>query len=79
MVNKESEIARCVRQAMAEYFKDLDGEQPRAIYEMVIGCVDKPLIEFVLEYAQGNQAKAAGILGVSRNTLRKKMLQYGIK
>ena len=76
---KENEIAACVRQAMDEYFRNLDGEKPGAIYEMVVGCVEKPLLEVVLDQAQGNQTRAAEILGLNRNTLRKKMKTHGLK
>lgn len=75
---KENEIAACVRQAMEGYFKDLDGEKPCAIYEMVVGCVEKPLLQVILDYAQGNQTRAAEILGLNRNTLRKKMKIHGL-
>ena len=78
MIN-ENEMARCVRKAIDGYFKDLDGELPSAIYEMVIGCVERPLIEAILYRAQGNQTKAAEILGLNRNTLRKKMQLHGLK
>ena len=43
---------------------------------MVINCVEKPLLEMVLEYVGGNQTRAADILGINRNTLRKKMQQF---
>ncbi len=75
----ENEIAICVRQALDGYFKDLDGEKPCAIYEMVVGCVEKPLLQVILDHAQGNQTRAAEILGLNRNTLRKKMKIHGIK
>ena len=75
----ENEIAICVRQALDGYFKDLDGEKPCAIYEMVVGCVEKPLLQVILDHAQGNQTRAAEILGLNRNTLRKKMKTHGIK
>ncbi|MCE5182664.1 MAG: Fis family transcriptional regulator [Betaproteobacteria bacterium] len=75
----ENEIAVCVRKAMNQYFKNLDGEKPCAIYEMVVGCVEKPLLEVVLDQAQGNQTRAAEILGLNRNTLRKKMKTHGLK
>ncbi|MDD5240875.1 MAG: Fis family transcriptional regulator [Sulfuricella sp.] len=75
----ENEIAVCVRKAMAQYFKNLDGEKPCAIYDMVLGCVEKPLLQVVLDQAQGNQTKAAEILGLNRNTLRKKMKTHGLK
>jgi len=75
----ENDMARYVRKALIEYFKDLDGEQPSCgMYDMVMDCVEKPLIEMVLEHVAGNQTHAAEMLGINRNTLRKKMLQHGI-
>jgi len=74
---EENEMARHVRQAVDDYFKDLDGEDPScAIHEMVMNCVEKPLIETVMHHAGGNQTRAAELLGLNRNTLRKKLLQY---
>ncbi len=78
MIN-ENEISACVRNALGEYFKDLDGEKPCAIYDMVVGCVEKPLLQVILDHAHGNQTRAAEILGLNRNTLRKKMQIHGIK
>jgi Fis family transcriptional regulator len=76
---KENDIERCIRRAIDGYFRDLDGEEPSAIYDMVIGCVEKPLLEVVLDKAAGNQTRAAEMLGLNRNTLRKKMKQHGFK
>ena len=78
MIN-ENEIARCVRKAMDGYFRDLDGERPCAIYDMVISSVERPLLELVLRRVEGNQTQAAQLLGMNRNTLRKKIKEYGIK
>lgn len=78
MIN-ESDVARCVRKAIDGYFRDLDGEKPSAVYEMVIQCVEKPLLEIVLQRAEGNQTQAAEILGINRSTLRKKMRAHGIE
>ena len=78
-MKQENEIALCVRRALESYFKDLDGEKPGAIYEMVINSVERPLIAFALEHAQGNQTQAAEMLGLNRNTLRKKINSYGLK
>jgi Fis family transcriptional regulator len=79
-VLEENEVARYVRQAVNEYFQDLDGEDPSsAIYDMVLRCIEKPLIETVLHHAGGNQTRAAELLGINRNTLRKKMQDLKIK
>jgi Fis family transcriptional regulator len=78
MIN-ESEMARVVRRAIDVYFRDLDGERASGVYDMVINCVEKPLLESVLHRVQGNQTHAAQMLGINRNTLRKKMKAHGIK
>ena len=79
MKQQTSEIADCVRKSLDRYFTDLDGARPRAIYDMVIKNVEKPLLEAVLIQAEGNQTIAAQMLGINRNTLRKKMAQHKIK
>jgi len=78
MIN-ENEMARVVRRAIDGYFRDLDGERASGVYDMVINCVEKPLLESVLHRVQGNQTHAAQMLGINRNTLRKKMKAHGIK
>jgi Fis family transcriptional regulator len=75
----ETDLARSVRRAIDGYFRDLDGEEPCGVYEMVISCVERPLIEAVLTKVDGNQTHAAQMLGINRNTLRKKMKTHGIK
>ncbi len=76
----ENDIAKQVRKAVNDYFKDLDGEDPSCgVYDMVMCCAEKPLIETVLFHAGGNQTRTAELLGINRNTLRKKMQEYRIK
>ena len=75
----ENEMARMVRKAIDGYFRDLDGVKARGVYGMVISCVEKPLLESVLHRVRGNQSHAAVMLGINRNTLRKKMRVHGIK
>ena len=78
-MTRHNELAETVRRALERYFRDMDGEQPTGIYEMVLKNVEKPMIETVLGKAQGNLTLAAAMLGIDRNTLRKKMQQLRIK
>ena len=48
------------------------------LYALVMGQVEKPLISMVLQQTGGNQSQAAEILGINRNTLRKKMHEFNI-
>ena len=79
MMMNDNQMARFVRKAIDGYFKDLDGEKARGVYDMVINCVEKPLLETILHRLQGNQSRSAQVLGINRNTLRKKMKAHGIK
>jgi Fis family transcriptional regulator len=78
-IRQGNEIADTVRRSLEKYFRDLDGERPRSVYDMVIRNVERPLLEVVLDRAEGNQTIAAQMLGINRNTLRKKMLTLKIK
>ena len=72
-------LSQCINESLEDYFTHLDGQPPHAIYDMVLGCVEKPMIEFILNKVGGNQSKAAEVLGINRNTLRKKMAQYHLE
>ena len=61
-----------------QYFKDLSGENPKGVYDMVIQSVEKPLLLYIMNLAEGNQSNAADILGLNRNTLRKKLKLHKI-
>lgn len=71
-------LSDAINESLEDYFTHLDGQPPHAIYDMVLGCVEKPMLEFILNKVGGNQSKAAEMLGLNRNTLRKKMAQYGL-
>ena len=78
-MSRTNELADAVKRSLERYFKDMDGERPTAIYDMVLRNVERPMIETVLGHAEGNQTLAAEMLGINRNTLRKKMQQLRIK
>lgn len=78
-MSKGNELSDAVKRSLERYFKDMDGEKPTSIHDMVLRNVEKPMIELVLQRAEGNQTLAAEMLGINRNTLRKKMQQLRIK
>jgi Fis family transcriptional regulator len=69
-------IDACIRESLETYFKDLRGAEPHAVYEMVIQVVEKPLLDVVMQHAEGNQSRAAEWLGINRNTLRRKLVEH---
>ena len=64
--------------ALRQYFATLNGDRPGDLYDLVLGEVEEPLFKAVLDYTQGNQSQAAGILGINRGTLRKKLKTYSL-
>ena len=71
-------IEDCVRTSLEKYLHDLDGESVTGIYDMVVKTVEKPILEVVMQHAQHNQSQAATLLGINRNTLRKKLAEHGL-
>jgi Fis family transcriptional regulator len=71
-------IEDCVRHSLEKYLNDLDGETATNVYELVMHTVEKPVLEVVMRHAGDNQSQAAAILGINRNTLRKKLSEHGL-
>jgi Fis family transcriptional regulator len=77
-MTKPQSIDEAVTRSLEKYFRDLDGTPPSAVYDMVIRAVERPMLEVVMRQAHGNQLRASEILGINRNTLRKKLVQHGM-
>lgn len=77
-MKKTDPLADCVTHAIEQYFDDLNGEQPQNLHNFFINEVEKPFLKVVMEKACGNQSQAASILGINRNTLRKKLKNYDL-
>jgi Fis family transcriptional regulator len=69
-------LEQCVLRSLEEYFEDLGGARPHPLFEMVCTAVERPLLQFVMQRSGGNQSTAAELLGINRNTLRKKLQQH---
>jgi len=76
--NGNKSLHKHTEDALAIYFESLNGDSPGDLYDLVIGEVERPLFKAVLDYTQGNQSQAAGILGLNRGTLRKKLRYYSL-
>ncbi|MEN9762852.1 MAG: hypothetical protein RI906_2678 [Pseudomonadota bacterium] len=78
MINRQSSLDEAITLSLERYFLDLEGQSPSQIYDMVIQAVERPMLEVVMREAQGNQVRASEMLGINRNTLRKKLLAHGL-
>jgi two-component system nitrogen regulation response regulator GlnG len=68
-----------VKSKLAGLLARIDGYPVHDLYEKVVARVERPLFDLVLAHTGGNQLKAAEILGLNRNTLRKKLAELGMQ
>ena len=71
-------LCKHTEDALEYYFASLNGDRPGDLYDLVMGEVERPLFKAVMDYTEGNQSQAAGILGINRGTLRKKLRSYSL-
>ena len=73
-------LSAAVEQHLVRYFAAHDGElPPPGLYDRIVREVERPLISMTLGATRGNQLKAAALLGLNRNTLRKKIRDLDIQ
>jgi len=77
-MTRPNTIDEAVTRSLEKYFRDLDGTPPACVYDMVLRAVERPMLEVVMRQAQGNQVRASEMLGINRNTLRKKLQLHGL-
>lgn len=71
-------LARFVEQKIAHYFSHLEGQPAQALYDLVIKEAEKGLFRIVMEITNGNQSKAAKMLGIARGTFRTKLQEMDL-
>ena len=72
-------LSSSVEAHLKVYFAALGEDQPAGnLYNQILQQIEKPLFELTLDQCRGNQLRAADMLGLNRNTLRKKIQELGI-
>jgi Fis family transcriptional regulator, factor for inversion stimulation protein len=72
-------LEKWLDKSIKQYVGAMNEENNGHLHELIMGGIEKPLVEIVLKETNGNQTQAANILGINRNTLRKKIAEYEIK
>lgn len=75
---EQMSLEEMVRCKLAAFLRRFDGYPVAGVHEDVLARVERPLIDLVMEHTGGNQVKAAEILGLNRNTLRRKLTEHGL-
>jgi two-component system nitrogen regulation response regulator GlnG len=73
-----SALEDIISNRIAAWFDSPGGEEPRDLYHRLVAEIERPLVELALKRAGGNQVRAARMLGLNRNTLRKKITDHKI-
>ena len=73
-------LSALVERHLSRYFADQpEGVPANGLYDRILNEIEVPLIKLTLAATRGNQVRAAEILGLNRNTLRKKILDLGVE
>lgn len=67
-----------VANSVRRYLRDLDGAGAKDLYEIALRELEIPLFREVMQHCDGNQSRAAAMLGIHRETLRRKLKDYGL-
>jgi two-component system nitrogen regulation response regulator GlnG len=76
---REGTLEQLIQEKLEECVRGLGARESANLYELVLGLVERPLFRAVLRETGGNQLRAAALLGINRNTLRKKLRALGLK
>ena len=77
-IDDQSNLAEVITGRIASWFDSPASDEPRDLYHKLVAEIERPLIEMALKRASGNQVRAARMLGLNRNTLRKKITDHKI-
>ncbi|MBA4118452.1 MAG: porin [Candidatus Puniceispirillum sp.] len=71
-------LSKLVEGKLSQYLEALGGDLGGELYDRVMKEVERPLIDLALQVCRGNKVRTAALLGISRNTLKRKMGELGL-
>jgi two-component system nitrogen regulation response regulator GlnG len=77
-VGTDASLEEIIEKKMQECVRGLRDHASANLHSLMVGLVEKPLLRAVMRETKGNQVRAAQLLGINRNTLRKKLKEHGI-
>ena len=77
-VDHELHLSQLLEKKFASFVKKIKHSNNTGLYALLISEIEKPIFSLALQETNGNQVKAARLLGVNRNTIRKKMREFKI-
>ena len=78
VVGTDATLEDLIEKKMNECVRGLRGHTSANLHGLMMGLIEKPLLRAVMHETKGNQVRAAQLLGINRNTLRKKLKEHGI-
>jgi two-component system nitrogen regulation response regulator GlnG len=76
---REGTLEALIQDKLDQCVRGLGARESANLYDLVLALVERPLLRAVLRETGGNQLRAAALLGINRNTLRKKLRALGFK
>lgn len=71
-------IQSAIQQSLDQYLKDLNGQPCDSLYRLIINEAEASVIRYVLTHTNYNQSRSAQMLGITRNTLKKKVIEHNL-
>ena len=76
--NTKTFLENWLQKTVKQYIVAMKNHEDGQLHNLILNAIERPLVKMVLKETAGNQTQAANILGINRNTLRKKIKEYDL-